>query len=58
MLGTYPLGIMFTPYPIGCLYLIKSVENNLSGKHVVIIGRSNLEWKTDGSNVVKEKIAL
>ena len=31
--------------PLGCLYLIKKVEKNLSGKHAVIIGRSNLNGK-------------
>ena len=31
--------------PLGCLLLIKKVEKNLSGKHAVIIGRSNLNGK-------------
>ena len=28
--------------PLGCSLLIKQVEKNLSGKHAVVIGRSNL----------------
>ena len=28
--------------PLGCLLLIKKIEPNLSGKHAIIIGRSNL----------------
>ena len=31
--------------PLGCLLLIKKFEKNLSGKHAVIIGRSNLNGK-------------
>ena len=31
--------------PLGCLLLIKKVEKNLTGKHAVIIGRSNLNGK-------------
>ena len=31
--------------PLGCFLLIKEVEKNLSGKHAVIIGRSNLNGK-------------
>ena len=31
--------------PLGCLLLIKKIEKNLSGKHAVIIGRSNLNGK-------------
>ena len=31
--------------PLGCLMLIKEIEKKLIGKHVVIIGRSNLNGK-------------
>ena len=31
--------------PLGCLLLIKKTEENLSGKHAVILGRSNLNGK-------------
>jgi len=31
--------------PLGCMLLIKKVEKNLTGKHAVIIGRSNLNGK-------------
>ena len=31
--------------PLGCFLLLKKVEKNLSGKHAVIIGRSNLNGK-------------
>lgn len=31
--------------PQGCMHLIKSVEANLSGKHAVVIGRSNIVGK-------------
>ncbi|MFL2888913.1 MAG: bifunctional 5,10-methylenetetrahydrofolate dehydrogenase/5,10-methenyltetrahydrofolate cyclohydrolase [Candidatus Pelagibacter sp.] len=31
--------------PLGCYLLIKKIENNLSGKKAVIIGRSNLNGK-------------
>jgi len=31
--------------PLGCSLLLKQVEKNLSGKHAVVIGRSNLNGK-------------
>ena len=31
--------------PLGCYLLLKKVENNLNGKHAVVIGRSNLNGK-------------
>ena len=40
--------------PLGCLYLIKKVEKNLSGKHAVIIGRSNLNGKPMAQLLLKE----
>jgi methylenetetrahydrofolate dehydrogenase (NADP+)/methenyltetrahydrofolate cyclohydrolase len=44
--------------PLGCLYLIKKVENNLSGKHVVIIGRSNLNGKPMAQLLLKENCTV
>ena len=40
--------------PLGCLMLIKKVEKNLSGKHAVIIGRSNLNGKPMAQLLLKE----
>ena len=40
--------------PLGCLLLIKKVENNLTGKHAVIIGRSNLNGKPMAQLLLKE----
>ena len=40
--------------PLGCLLLIKKIENNLSGKHAVIIGRSNLNGKPMAQLLLKE----
>ena len=40
--------------PLGCLLLIKKVEKNLSGKHAVIIGRSNLNGKPMAQLLLKE----
>ena len=44
--------------PLGCLKLIKSVEKNLSGKHVVIIGRSNLNGKPMAQLMLKENCSV
>ena len=44
--------------PLGCLYLIKKVENNLSGKHAVIIGRSNLNGKPMAQLLLKENCTV
>ena len=44
--------------PLGCLYLIKKVENNLSGKHAVIVGRSNLNGKPMAQLLLKENCTV
>jgi len=44
--------------PLGCLYLIKSVETNLSGKHAVILGRSNLNGKPMAQLLLKENCTV
>ncbi len=44
--------------PLGCLILIKKVENNLSGKHAVIIGRSNLNGKPMAQLLLKENCTV
>ena len=44
--------------PLGCLILIKKVEKNLSGKHVVIIGRSNLNGKPMAQLLLKENCTV
>ena len=40
--------------PLGCLLLIKKVEKNLTSKHAVIIGRSNLNGKPMAQLLLKE----
>ena len=40
--------------PLGCLYLIQSVEKNLRGLNAVIIGRSNLNGKPMANLLLKE----
>jgi methylenetetrahydrofolate dehydrogenase (NADP+)/methenyltetrahydrofolate cyclohydrolase len=40
--------------PLGCLLLIKRAEKNLTGKHAVIIGRSNLNGKPMAQLLLKE----
>ena len=40
------------------LYLYKKIEKNLSGKHAVIIGRSNLNGKPYGSTIIKENCTV
>ena len=40
--------------PLGCMLLIKKVEKNLTGKHAVIIGRSNLNGKPMTQLLLKE----
>ena len=44
--------------PLGCLLLIKKIENNLSGKHAVIIGRSNLNGKPMAQLLLKENCTV
>ena len=44
--------------PLGCILLIKKVEKNLSGKHAVIIGRSNLNGKPMAQLLLKENCTV
>ena len=44
--------------PLGCLLLVKKVEKNLSGKHAVIIGRSNLNGKPIAQLLLKENCTV
>jgi len=44
--------------PMGCLMLIKKVEKNLTGKHAVIIGRSNLNGKPMAQLLLKENCTV
>jgi len=44
--------------PLGCLLLIKKVEKILSGKHAVIIGRSNLNGKPMAQLLLKENCTV
>ena len=44
--------------PLGCSLLIKQVERNLSGKHAVVIGRSNLNGKPMTQLLLKENCTV
>ena len=44
--------------PLGCSLLLKKVEKNLSGKHAVIIGRSNLNGKPMAQLLLKENCTV
>ena len=44
--------------PLGCLLRIKRIENNLAGKHAVIIGRSNLNGKPMAQLLLKENCTV
>tara|TARA_B100000686_G_scaffold18417_1_gene17054 strand:- start:158 stop:1000 length:843 start_codon:yes stop_codon:yes gene_type:complete len=44
--------------PLGCYLLIKTVEKNLSGKHAVVIGRSNLNGKPMTQLLLKENCTV
>ena len=44
--------------PMGCLLLLKKVDNNLTGKHAVIIGRSNLNGKPMAQLLLKENCTV
>ena len=44
--------------PLGCYFLLKRVEPNLSGKKVVIIGRSNLNGKPMAQLLLKENCTV
>ena len=44
--------------PLGCLLLIKKIEPNLSGKHAVMIGRSNLNGKPMAQLLLNENCTV
>tara|TARA_B100000579_G_scaffold324087_1_gene273863 strand:- start:3213 stop:4049 length:837 start_codon:yes stop_codon:yes gene_type:complete len=44
--------------PLGCLLLIKKIEKNLTGKHAVIVGRSNLNGKPMAQLLLKENCTV
>ena len=44
--------------PFGCSLLVKEVEKNLSGKHAVVIGRSNLNGKPMTQLLLKENCTV
>ncbi len=44
--------------PLGCYLLLKEVEKNLSGKHAVVIGRSNLNGKPMAQLLLKENCTV
>ena len=44
--------------PLGCFLLLKEVEKNLSGKHAVVIGRSNLNGKPMAQLLLKENCTV
>ncbi len=44
--------------PLGCFILLKEIEKNLSGKHAVVIGRSNLNGKPMAQLLLKENCTV
>ena len=44
--------------PLGCYLLLKEIEKNLSGKHAVVIGRSNLNGKPMAQLLLKENCTV
>ena len=44
--------------PLGCFLLLKEVEKNLSGKHAVVVGRSNLNGKPMTQLLLKENCTV
>ena len=44
--------------PLGCSLLLKKIEKNLSGKHAVVIGRSNLNGKPMTQLLLKENCTV
>jgi methylenetetrahydrofolate dehydrogenase (NADP+)/methenyltetrahydrofolate cyclohydrolase len=44
--------------PLGCSLLLKKVEKNLTGKHAVVIGRSNLNGKPMTQLLLKENCTV
>lgn len=51
-----PRFISCTPY--GCLYLIKSLGIDLTGKHAVVVGRSNIVGKPMAALLLKENATV
>ena len=59
------LGILSSGYessvpctPLGCYFLIKKIEPNLSGKKAVVVGRSNLNGKPMTQLLLKENCTV
>ena len=44
--------------PLGCLLLLKEIEKNLSGKHAVVVGRSNLNGKPMAQLLLRENCTV
>ena len=44
--------------PLGCSLLLKKIEKNLSGKHAVVIGRSNLNGKPMTQLLLRENCTV
>ena len=44
--------------PLGCLMLLKDVVGNLSGKHAIVIGRSNIVGKPMAALLLKESCTV
>ena len=44
--------------PAGCIHLIKTVENNLSGMHAVVVGRSNIVGKPMAHLLLQENCTV
>ena len=44
--------------PLGCYFLIKKIEPNLSGKKAIVIGRSNLNGKPMAQLLLKENCTV
>jgi len=44
--------------PLGCSLLLRKVEKNLSGKHAIVIGRSNLNGKPMTQLLLKENCTV
>ncbi len=52
-------GAPFVPCtPLGCLRLLKSVEPNISGKHAVVIGRSNIVGRPMAALLLNESATV
>ena len=50
--------VVFLAHLLGCSLLLKKVEKNLSGKHAVVIGRSNLNGKPMTQLLLKENCTV